>query len=943
MSAEHDEGRDDRARARFGARRAAHGRHGQGDPRVRRRRAARLHLETLETRMVPATISVMSAADDPTMVLDSLRSAITSIDQGSDANPAITAARTGAYRSSDRIEFDIARTGVQTIAVATPLPLIDHPMTIDGYTQPGAQVNTLFTGGTNAKLLIELHGPDLGVSSPNGLTITAADCKILGLVIDGFNAGVLLFGAGCQGTVVAGDFIGTDPSGSAASAPNQNGVYLIGGPSANTVGGAAPAERNLISGNATQVELQDIGTSNNVVLGNMIGTDATGSRRLASFDEGVIIEAGASSNTIGGTAPGASNLISAGGACVAIEGTGADHNVVSGNLIGTNADGSAGVHDSAGRSGIVGVSISSGAIGNLVGGTTPGARNVISGDNYGVIVQGSTSNRNVVSGNYIGTNAAGTAAVPNQVGVSVVDAGDDTFGGLTPGAGNLISGNFLGIEFKFPGARYNRVEGNLIGTDATGLAILPNQIGVSFSEGASSNTVGGSAPGARNVISGNAVCGVMITAFGITTFGTSINVVAGNAIGVSRGGLVPLPNGVGVALYQGATDNIIGGTSLALANTIAYNTKGVVVGTSPTDTSPVRNRILGNSLFNNTVMGIDLGNDGPTPNGVNPRAFANDGQNTPVIASVVGTTVTGTLQSAPNALYRIEFFSTPANVPLQGRYLGRSVVVKTDSHGHASFTGQIGVVIPYGARLTATATNLTTHDTSEFSAAAAPAVVISPATLPALTVHAPFQTTETASGGGLGAFTFSIASGVLPAGLTLDAATGVLRGTPTKAGPYDFIVRATESQGETGTRRYHGAVAAAPAGPAPTVVSLRRFGVHAQPTALALTFSTALDPARAQDVRNYSLFVLDTKHRRFDPIPLASAVYDPGHFRVTLTPARRLDVHARYLLEIHGKAPRGLATPTGVPLDGLGHGHPGSDFARVFGPEVLAGPNRLSS
>ena len=121
----------------------------------------------------------------------------------------------------------------------------------------------------------------------------------------------------------------------------------------------------------------------------------------------------------------------------------------------------------------------------------------------GIRIAGASGN--LVRGNYIGTDVTGTVGLPNRFwGIELTDAPGNTIGGTEPGAGNLISGNgfneegeLLGggirIQFESPG---NLVQGNLIGTDASGTAPLPNGLGVLFDLGASGNTIGGTAPGA---------------------------------------------------------------------------------------------------------------------------------------------------------------------------------------------------------------------------------------------------------------------------------------------------------------------------------------------------------------------------------------------------------------------------------------------------------------
>src|SRR5262249_42952727 len=150
---------------------------------------------------------------------------------------------------------------------------------------------------------------------------------------------------------------------------------------------------------------------------------------------------------------------------------------------------------------------------------------------------------NFVAGNYIGTDASGTAAVPNSSrGVWVRNgATNNTIGGLTTipgtGAGNVISGNRfqVGVVLEGGGTNFNTVAGNIIGLDRTGQVALANQQGVWIN--AAFNTVGGSAAGARNVISGNTFAGVLLTGSGATG-----NSVQGNYVGTDISGSLPRGN-----------------------------------------------------------------------------------------------------------------------------------------------------------------------------------------------------------------------------------------------------------------------------------------------------------------------------------------------------------------------------------------------------------------
>ncbi len=230
--------------------------------------------------------------------------------------------------------------------------------------------------------------------------------------------------------------------------------------------------RNVISGNDTGVLIEGSGptdnlTVSNVVQGNYIGTNINGNAAIGNRI-GVLIIA-SKNNTIGGASatlgqtPG--NLIAGnGGFQVRILGEGASNNKVQGNLLGTNKDGNAAL----GRAD-TGVFIDSGAKNNLIGGAAANLRNVISGNNAGIVIVDAGTESNTVQGNLIGTNVAGTAALPNR------DNGVTIFEGASRNtvSNNVISGNSIGIALQ-SGATANQIQGNKIGTDITGLKAVPN-------------------------------------------------------------------------------------------------------------------------------------------------------------------------------------------------------------------------------------------------------------------------------------------------------------------------------------------------------------------------------------------------------------------------------------------------------------------------------------
>ena len=196
------------------------------------------------------------------------------------------------------------------------------------------------------------------------------------LISDNTNHGVEIFGTGTSGNVVAGNFIGTDSTGTVAIA-NGNGVEIDSGASGNTIGGLTSTPGtglgNLISGNHTGVFITDAGTMDNVVAGNLIGTDITGTVAIANGNDGVEIDSGASGNTIGGLAStpgtGLGNVISGNTVeGVEITGSGSSSNEVAGNIIGLNAAGTSALGNVAD-----GVVIDTSASGNTIGGPTASA------------------------------------------------------------------------------------------------------------------------------------------------------------------------------------------------------------------------------------------------------------------------------------------------------------------------------------------------------------------------------------------------------------------------------------------------------------------------------------------------------------------------------------------------------------------------------------------
>jgi hypothetical protein len=371
------------------------------------------------------------------------------------------------------------------------------------------------------------------------------------------------------------------------------------------------AVKNLVINNFNQQGILIVGTSatGNIVTGCYLGTNATGTGAVPNFFPGVEIAEGANGNTIGGTNAAARNIIS-GNAFIglSIHDSGSNNNIVRGNYIGTNAAGTAAIPNA-----YQGIEIFGGAQNNTIGGTTAGARNVISGNTFeGVSVLEAGTNGNLIQGNYIGLNAAGTAALPNNTtGVNIVGgAQNNTIGsGSSAGGRNVISGNiFQGIVIADSGTNSNKVQGNIIGLNAAGTVAIPNQFeGVAIFGSASSNTIGGTTAVSPNIISGNIGSGISISGTN-----TKLNKVQHNLIGTNLAGTAAFPNNGGVGIFGGATSNTIGGSTASTGNVISGNNfQGVTISGTGTKSNTVAGNFIGTNnagtaALPNTGAGISI-------------------------------------------------------------------------------------------------------------------------------------------------------------------------------------------------------------------------------------------------------------------------------------------------------------------------------------------------
>ena len=471
-----------------------------------------------------------------------------------------------------------------------------------------------------------------------GLLITGGNTTVRGLAIGGFNFAGIVLRSG-NNNLIQGNYIGIDATGTQPR-PNHTGLLLTDS-SNNIIGGTTAAARNVISGNGEGINIESPG---NTVQGNLIGTDFTGTKKI-------------------------------------------------GNIFGINAN----------------------IPNTLIGGVTPGARNVISGNGASGVSFGGNGSK--LQGNFIGTDITGTQPLSNGGG-GVISGTNALIGGDVPEARNVISGNVgfanvvLGVSPFGPGAI---VQGNYIGTDVTGTRALSQTTGFGIVIVGSNNLIGGLVPGAQNVISGN-LSGIQVGSF--SSQQAQGNVIQGNLIGLNALGTGPLPNsqfGIG---FIDAFNNTVGGTQSGAANKIAFNGQEGVASLGGS-----RMSVRGNSIFSNGRLGIDLGSDGLTANDpADADEGANNLQNFPVLTSVTSvgnnTTIQGTLNSTANKTFQIDFYSNAALDPSghgEGAVYFGTTSVNTDANGNATINANFPAALGSGRVITATATD-ENGNTSEFSA-----------------------------------------------------------------------------------------------------------------------------------------------------------------------------------------------------------------------------------
>ena len=893
----------------------------------------------------------------------------------------------GAVGTSNTIGFNIPTTdagynpatGVWTIAVQSALPTIStNAAIINGYSQTGASKNTL-AQGDNAKLTIAIDGTTAG--AVNGLTIDQQGSRVLGLDIENFYAAGVLITAG--GNVqVAGCFIGTDPTGETA-APNGAGVVLEN--SFNMIGGPNVGDRNVLSG-AEGLTVQywenagvyvpdqatnplNIAPSGNVIENNIIGLDATGTKAIENYSSGVY-DSG-SGNIYGSTMAGLGNVISGNYA----SGLNTSGNVtIEGNYIGTDVTGKVAIGNGLGAAGIFSAESASAKSISMTF-----SNNVVSG-NYDAIklyqTVGSQSSY-TISDNLIGTDASGTVAIGNKgFGLELTSVENATV------QNNVISDNNVGVRTQTSapgGERQNDVFlGNLIGTDKTGQVAIGNtSYGIDIESG-TGITIGGTGPGQGNVIANSGYYGIYMPAGQQIQFSRNSifgNVKGGELRGDGTNGLVRPPvmtfmpgsgnTGTLSGTLTGATKNTSydveifsnptaqSGEGETFVKDVTVTTDGTGHGTfsvseptgfyTATTTDPVGDTSQFSSVAGTVTLAASVTKVSSSANPSTP------GQQVTFTAIVTAPAYQGT--PTGTVTFTIDGQAeTPVPIAVFGGLDQAQFPISTLTAGQhsvsAAYSGDTNVSPSSGSLPTQSVNSPNSHaTTTTLTASLNPSTVGQQVTFTAVVTAPGFQGTPT------GTVTFTIdgqaetpvpltvVGGVDQAQFpisTLTVGEHTISATYNGNGSFATSTLVTPStqmvdgQSSTPVSTPKNLVPSTdPTVPAsssaPTVVLLQRFGVHMHPTVVVVTFSSALDPTTAQDVRNYR--IVGPAGRR---IAINSAVYDQTTNAVALHPHEKINLHHNYQLTVMGSGPGDVASVADTLLDGAGDGDPGSNYVATL-------------
>ena len=505
-------------------------------------------------------------------------------------------------------------------------------------------------------------------------------------LISGNNGNGVAVNSG-SANIIRGNFIGLAGAGDALISNLGNGIDIRGPDGTSVI--ATSVTGNTISGNTVGIEIAENSTFT-TVLANKIGTDSTGNTSLGNTGPGIEVLS-SSNNQIGNRtlySPSSAycNVISGNTIGISIAGSVGDK--IQGNAIGTDIDGTASIPNIGADVGTPDYNEGFGVYCSGSNQTIQG--NVISGNsNHGIWL--SDANSVTVSANFIGLDLSGSNALGNDGdGILITGGGSHVVGwlgtsGSAGGARNFISGNdSSGIEVSSTNVI---IRSNYIGVSKAGNVGIPNGavstdgagiLLISGDYAASHIYIGGTSSSFGNVISSNNGDGVQLNGADV-----AYNFVLGNTIGFDSTKTSVLTNtGNGVAIYNGAHDNVIGDLGSATANYIVSANDGVLV----SGTNSTENTIRGNSISlapGSLGQAINLITDSADPNNLIPAPSlltVNNLENLGLIG--------GAYHGAPNEscfvdLYKALTGSATANYVT-------SLSILTDGSGNATFSTQLG-------------------------------------------------------------------------------------------------------------------------------------------------------------------------------------------------------------------------------------------------------------
>jgi hypothetical protein len=378
----------------------------------------------------------------------------------------------------------------------------------EGVQIDGTSSNTVVRGnfiGTNPDGTIAIPNTNSGINVGSSTTLNQIGGSVAGarnVIAGNGDHGVALYGTSSE-TTIQGNYIGINAAGTAAIPNMENGIIIGASSTNNQIGGSATSERNVISGN----NVHGIGVYSgiNTIQGNYIGTDSNGLTAIPNSVHGIDIGVDTVSTFIGGSQAGEGNLISGNDekGLKIYAGT----NTVKGNYIGTTVSGNAALGN-----GQNAIEMSGTASGTLIGGADTLDRNVIAGNGLAGITLDTDNNE--IYGNYIGLGADGVSRMPNQTGIVSTSGFNNIIGGPAAGQRNVIAAtnSFPMIVLTGLNGGNNVVQGNYIGTDATG-QVNPNHSngpGIVVAAAQSDNLIGGTGLGEGNLITGVGGAGITV-------------------------------------------------------------------------------------------------------------------------------------------------------------------------------------------------------------------------------------------------------------------------------------------------------------------------------------------------------------------------------------------------------------------------------------------------